>query len=160
VLVVCSGNICRSPMVAEYLRHRAARSGLDHIVVDSAGTLGIVGEPASIEAIEAMSEIGLDLRGHRSKGLAAVHLRAADRIIVMARNHLVALARLAPRRGERPLLLRAFERGTDPWPDAPDLDDPMGESIEVYRQQLAIMRRSVDHLVLHLKYLRTGHRLG
>jgi protein-tyrosine phosphatase len=45
VLVVCSGNICRSPMAAEYLRHRAAHDGLSHLVVDSAGTLGIHGAP-------------------------------------------------------------------------------------------------------------------
>ena len=41
LLFVCSGNICRSPMVAEYCRHRAAARGLGWLVIDSAGTLGI-----------------------------------------------------------------------------------------------------------------------
>ena len=64
-LVVCSGNICRSPMVEAYLRHRLARSGLSHVVVSSAGTLGIQGAPASPEAIVAMEEIGIDLTACR-----------------------------------------------------------------------------------------------
>jgi protein-tyrosine-phosphatase len=45
VLFVCDGNICRSPLAAEYLRHRAVREGLSHVVVDSAGILGIEGAP-------------------------------------------------------------------------------------------------------------------
>ena len=62
VLFVCSGNICRSPMAAEYFRARAADAGLNHIVADSAGLLGIEGEPASLEAIRVMRDAGLDLR--------------------------------------------------------------------------------------------------
>jgi hypothetical protein len=51
VLFVCDGNICRSPLAAAYLRHRAASEGLGNIVVDSAGLLGIEGAPVLIHTI-------------------------------------------------------------------------------------------------------------
>ena len=154
VLVVCSGNICRSPMAAEYLRDRVARSGLSHVVVDSAGTLGIRNCGASPEAVQALREIGLDLSGHRSKGLAETDMRTADLVLVMSREHLETLARAFPHERAPRRLLRAFEGGPDPVPneDALDLEDPIGAPIEAYRERLRTVIRCVDHLVLHLRY--------
>lgn len=153
VLVVCSGNICRSPMVAEYLRHRAAQDGLHHVVVDSAGTLGIEGQPASAEAIEALREIGLDLSGHRSRGLRATDLADADLVLAMTQSHVEELAARFPQGAERRLLLRAFEGSPRIGRDAPDLPDPIGRGVEVYREQLMLIRRSIDHLALRLQDL-------
>lgn len=153
VLFVCSGNICRSPMAAEYLRHRAARSGLAHLVVDSAGTLGIVGAPASPEAVRALREVGLDLTGHRSKGISRPDLESSDLLVAMTRDHLEYLAEHFPRGVDRRLLLRAFEHGADPDRLALDLPDPIGAAVEVYREQFGVIRTCVDHLVLHLRHL-------
>ena len=139
--MVCSGNICRSPMAAEYLRHRAARDGLAHLVVASAGTLGIEGETASLQAVRAMEELGLDLSAHRSKGIAATDLVSADLVIAMSHDHLVELAHRFPDVGGERYLLRAFEDGPDPASDPRDLEDPIGRPIEVYREQLSIVRR-------------------
>ncbi len=152
VLFVCSGNICRSPMAAELLRDRAARGRLSHLVVDSAGTLGINGHPASAEAIAALDEIGLDLRGHRCRGLRESDLRTADLIVGMSHDHLVYLAEAYPEFEIDPLLIRAFEDGPEPDPNARDLDDPIGESLPVYREQRTILRRCVDHLALRLRH--------
>jgi protein-tyrosine phosphatase len=155
LLFVCSGNICRSPMAAEYMRHRAARSGLAHVVVDSRGTLGIEGHPASPEACQAMSEIGLDLTRHRSRGIDEAALRAADVVVAMSHHHLVELAEAYPAKlgGER-LLLRAFEAGPAPHAAPADLDDPIGCAVEAYREQRAIIVRAIDHLALWLKHAR------
>ena len=152
VLFVCSGNICRSPMAAEYFRQRAANSGLSHVVVDSAGTLGIEGAPASEEAIRAMAEIGVDLSGHRSKGLSDALLRTTDLVVVMTRDHLEYLAKHHPDGEDRRMLLRAFEQGPHPDPDARGLRDPIGRPVEFYRELLPVITRCVDHLVLHLKH--------
>jgi protein-tyrosine phosphatase len=153
LLFVCSGNVCRSPMTAEYFRHRAARSGLSHVVVDSASTLGLQGVPASPEAIRVMNDLGVDLERHRSKALEAADLRSSDLVIVMTRDHLEFLAERFPEGSDRRLLLRAFEKGPEPDPDAPDLDDPMGEPIETYRRQAQAIRRCVDHLILYVRRL-------
>ncbi len=47
--------------------------------------------------------------------------------------------------------MRAFEKGPHPDPDAPDLDDPIGESIETYREQVRTIQVCVDNLALHLR---------
>jgi len=152
LLVICSGNICRSPMVAEYLRHRAAHAGLSHLVVGSAGTLGIHGRAAADEAIETLSEAGLDLSSHRSKGIDDADVRSSDWVIAMARDHVEYMLHEYPDASARVLLLRAFEHGTTPVQLAADLDDPIGHSIAHYREQFQTIRLCVDHLVMHLRH--------
>ncbi len=154
ILFICSGNICRSPMAAEYARHRAAQVGLSHHLVDSAGTLGIEGAPASGEAVTVLHEHGLDLSSHRSRGLRRSDLTASDMVLVMEHRHLEELEdRFTERVGET-YLLRAFEDGPDPTPGAPDLDDPIGLPLENYRARFAEIRTAVDHLMIHLRSLR------
>jgi protein-tyrosine-phosphatase len=151
VLFVCSGNICRSPMAAEYCRLRAREAGFAMLAVDSAGTLGIEGEPAPEEARRVMAEIGVDLSRHRSRGLRAEDLASADYTIVMERRHLKFLGRHHPDATDRRLLLRAFEEGSDPHPYPPDVADPIGMPIESFRELVPQISRSVDHLLAFLR---------
>ncbi len=136
-------------MVAALLGRAADRAGLD-LVVESAGTLGIEGSAASPQAIEALQEIGLDLRSHRSRGLSAALVGTADRIVAMEREHLALLARRFPVRAQPRVLLRAFERSVDPDPAPDDLEDPIGRPLEFYRAQRSLIERCVDHLLVHL----------
>lgn len=153
LMFLCSGNICRSPMAAEYFRSRAARAGLSHVAVDSAGTLGIYDRGASPEAIEAMKEVGVDLGGHRSKGLEASGMRTADLVIVMSWDHREELAARYPDADVDRYLLRAFEKGPEPDADPLDLQDPIGRELEFYRTQRELIMACVDHLVLFIKHL-------
>jgi protein-tyrosine phosphatase len=138
-------------MAAELLRHVAGREGLTDLLVDSAGTLGIEGAPASPEAVEALREIGLDLSRHRSRGVDTGDLETADLVLAMADGHLSLLRRLSPvARGER-FLLRAFEHGASPASGVPAVPDPIGQPIEFYREQLVLLERCVRHVVLYLK---------
>ena len=152
VLFVCDGNICRSPLAAEYLRHRAVREGLSHLVVDSAGLLGIENQKAAPYSIEVAHEAGLDLKRHRSRGVTAADLQTADLVVAMTRAHLSELARRFPDPGQRRILLRAFEAAPTPREVAPELSDPFGGPIEGYGLVFAIIRVCVDHLVLHLRH--------
>jgi protein-tyrosine-phosphatase len=153
VLFVCDGNICRSPLAAEYLRHRAVREGLSHVVVDSAGILGIEGAPAASLSIDVAKEAGLDLTRHRSRGMTIADARTADLVVVMTLTQLETLARRFPS-GQRRLLLRAFEDGPEPRGGAPELDDPVAGPIEGYKEAFDVIRRCIDHLVLHLRHAR------
>jgi protein-tyrosine phosphatase len=139
-------------MAAEYFRYRAALSGLSHVVVDSAGTLGIDGVPASTEAVQVLREAGLDLRHHRSKGVDDAALRTSDVLVGMTQAHLDELG-FRYRRGESEWwLLRAFEEGPRPRAHAADLEDPIGSPVETYREQFVLMSRCLDHLALYVKY--------
>ena len=78
ILLVCSGNTCRSPMAECYLR--ALRPNW---VVESAGTRARKGEPASRHAGRIMAKLGLDLGKHRSRPLSEVVLEDFDKVLVM-----------------------------------------------------------------------------
>ena len=151
ILFICSGNICRSPMAAEYARHRASQTGLSHLLVDSAGTLGIEGAPASDEAVVTLRTAGLDLTHHRSRGLRKDDITRSELILVMEHRHLETLDRRFPSRERGIYLLRAFEDGPDPTLGAPDLDDPIGLSLDVYQARFEEIRTTVDHLMIHLR---------
>jgi protein-tyrosine-phosphatase len=151
VLFVCDGNICRSPMAAEYLRHRTAHSGLSHVIVDSAGVLGIEGVPAAAFSIGVARDAGLDLSNHRSRGVTITDMRTADLVVAMTLTQLETLERRYPAAGRRRVLLRAFEHGPRPRGGAPELEDPVAGPIEGYRDAFGIIKTCVDHLVLYLR---------
>jgi len=138
-------------LAAAYLSDRAAREGLSQVLVDSSGLLGIEGLPAAPFSVEVAREAGLDLTGHRSRGVTPADVQSADLLLAMTSTQLNALARRFPAGGARGLLLRAFEQGETPRGDAPDLDDPVSGPIEGYRDAFAIMRTCLDHLVVYLR---------
>ena len=152
VLFVCDGNICRSPMAAEYLRHRAVREGMSHLVVDSAGLLGIEGAPAAPLSVVVVRDAGLDLTRHRSRGVTITDARTADLVVAMTIAQLETLERRYPAGVQRRLLLRAFEDAPTPRGGAPELDDPVAGPIEGFSDAFAIIRKCVDHLILHLRH--------
>lgn len=79
ILVVCIGNICRSPM-AEYFLKQA----FPQLHIESAGISGLTGHPADDKAILCMDQLGIDMRGHIAKKLNADLIKRADLILVMS----------------------------------------------------------------------------
>lgn len=139
-------------MAEAYLRERVAREGLSHVVVDSAGLLGIEGQPAAAHAVRVLREQGLDLSRHSSRGIRAGDVRTADLIVVMTQVHLEEMHRRFPHAVGETLLIRAFERGPEPRGGAADLDDPVMGPVEAHRACFETIRLCVDHLVLRLRH--------
>lgn len=152
VLFVCAGNICRSPMAAGYLAHRAAVDGLSHLVVDSAGTLGIEAAPAAANAVRVAAENGFDLTRHRSRGVRRHDVLTSDLVIAMEERQLERLRDAFPDAQPTFSLLRAYEHGPVFDEGAPDLADPVGEALPAFRACFRTIRTCVDHLVLSLKH--------
>ena len=69
LLLVCAGNICRSPMAEALFRHRMAeRPSLEQVTVESAGTIALDGNGPCGEVVELMRlDHGLDISGHRAQ---------------------------------------------------------------------------------------------
>ena len=81
ILVVCVGNICRSPM-AEYL----LKQQFPQLHIESAGISGLVGHNADEKAQLCMQRLGIDMQTHIAQKLDAEHIKRADLILVMSHN--------------------------------------------------------------------------
>lgn len=123
VLVVCTGNICRSPTGEGVLRELAARRGLaDRVTVRSAGTHDYhVGECPDSRTLKHARQRGYDLSAQRAMQLSREHFEEYDYILAMDRGHLRIMRNMAPpdARARIGMFLEASSR----WKGA-DVPDP------------------------------------
>jgi len=123
VLLVCTGNICRSPTADGVLRRLVREAGLGHLVeVDSAGTHDYhVGEAPDERAQRHARRRGYELGDLRARQVDASDFARFDLILAMDRGHLALLERAAPR--EHRHKLRLFMEFADGWSET-EVPDP------------------------------------
>ena len=101
VLIVCTGNTCRSPMGEGILRSLLPPDLADQVTVRSAGTGAVGGVPATTLAVGTTQGRGIDIRTHRSTEITADLIRAADLILCMEPPHVARVRELAPDKAEQ-----------------------------------------------------------
>jgi len=125
ILVVCTGNICRSPMAEGFLRDALLRRfGERTPVVSSAGTIGWTGSPASPESVIAAAERGSDIECHQARELRPPMIEGADLILCMAGEHREAVVADVPEAAARTFSLKELVRLLEALPPASPSDDP------------------------------------
>ena len=141
ILVVCTGNICRSPTGEGVLRHIAAERGLgDRVQVASAGTHDYhVGDSPDARTLKHASARGYDLSAQRAMQVTRDHFHQFDYILAMDRGHLRILERLAPpgARARLGLFLEASARWT-----GEDVPDPYYGGVEGFEQVLDMVEEA------------------
>ncbi len=131
ILLVCTGNTCRSPMAAGLLKALLAEAlGIEVTELEkkgyktsSAGTATVSGWSATPEAVAAMKEKDIDISDHRSTALTSEMVEQAQVILAMTRGHHAAVLRLGSGNEERCSLVSAGR----------DIADPMGGDLSVYK---------------------------
>lgn len=120
LLIVCHGNLCRSPMAEALVRHHAVRRGAGGaLMVESAGTSPFLpGGPAHPDTLAVLREHGIDATGLACRGVTAGDFARFDRILAVDRAIERRLAQARPRDGAAvELLLRYGSSGLDDVPD-------------------------------------------
>lgn len=121
VLVVCVGNICRSP-----LGERLLRTACPELAITSAGLAAVVGSAADTTAVAAASEVDLDLEGHVARQLTDVIGNQHDLILVMEPGHRAEIERRFAQLSGRTMLFNH-------WTGGKGIADPYRKPIEVHR---------------------------
>ncbi|WP_271395352.1 low molecular weight protein-tyrosine-phosphatase [Neomicrococcus lactis] len=129
IAVICTGNICRSPMAEHMIRAAAEEAGLFEVFVTSAATTGWeVGNPIDPRALTILRELGLNAEDHVARQFEVVEFNNVDLVLALDTEHYMTLRHMAPTVHDRAKvrMLRGFDpqvahRGVhdqgiyDPW---------------------------------------------
>ncbi len=145
ILLVCTGNICRSPLAAALLERALRERAAAGMEVTSAGTGAWDGAPVSEGAYLVGLERGLDLSGHRARLLTRELVEEADLILTMARHHRARVDELG---GEGRVFVLGEYAGREG--DDAEVSDPFGGDLDVYRDTLAELDAMLDAAVARI----------
>ena len=140
ILVLCIGNICRSPM-AEGLLKRA----LPEKTVRSAGIGAMIGYPADPFAIQIMQEQGVDISAHRGQSQMSWMVNEADIILVMDLEQKRFVEQKYPTSKGKVFRLGEFGQY--------DIPDPYRQDLTVFRQTYSLIAQGVDALIKRIVHI-------
>jgi len=141
ILIICVGNICRSPTAEYLLRHHLSDTG---ILVESAGLSVLVGRPMDATAKEVLQQHGVSAGDHRARQVSTTMLRSVDLVLAMERDHVTQLMRLAPEASGKVMLLDRWRRGED-------VPDPYRQDREAFEHVFGMIDEGVRGWVYHLR---------
>ncbi|MBB4866415.1 protein-tyrosine phosphatase [Pseudomonas nitritireducens] len=142
VLIVCVGNICRSP-TAEHLLREAVRDS--NIRLGSAGLGALVDKPLESKALATLARHGHQPPPHRARQLTQDLLQQSDLVLVMERKHLRDLTQYSPQSRGKTFLLGK-------WQNDREIPDPYRQGSAAFEHAYALIEEAVSSWS---KYLRT-----
>ena len=145
ILMVCLGNICRSPLAEGILRDKVLKAGLNW-QVDSAGINGYhTGEPPHHLSIKVAKQNGVDISEQRSRRFTAADFEEYDIIYAMANDVLQDMKRIGKNNFDTnkvSLFLEASFRGEER-----DVPDPWSGPEKDYHEVFEIINNNCDSII-------------
>ena len=147
ILIVCTGNTCRSPM-AEILLRTAIENepSLSNYNIQSAGIFAAQGQAASENAQKIIEKKSYDLSKHRSKQISQDLVDQSDLILAMTQSHLRALSSAFPESLNKMHLFRAFTKESEL-----DVMDPFGGNLIEYEHCAHSIKTAIPSIISYLK---------
>jgi len=130
IMLVCTGNTCRSPMAQGILRSMIEKDNIANVEVISSGTGTLDGYPATANAVQASKKNGIDISDHHSEAVTAELVRASDVILALAYEHYVYITESFPEADGRVFMIKAFP-DHEPSPEL-SVEDPLGLGLDEY----------------------------
>lgn len=140
ILIVCVGNVCRSPAAEALLAHRLQGKGL---TIHSAGIGALVGNPMDKNAHEVLRDHGLDHMAHRARQVDSEMLHQADLILAMEQSHIHHLRQIAPEVHGKTFLIGK-------WLDDTEIPDPFRQSKPAFEHVHSLLTQSVESWLPYL----------
>lgn len=150
LLMVCMGNLCRSPMAEAVMRQRLQRAGLHRLVeVASAGTHGFhKGSPVDPRAVQRAALRGYAMQGMRSRPVEPQDFDRFDLLLAMDHDNLAVLRkRCPPAEQHRLQLLMAHA----PLAGSDEVPDPYYGALEGFDQALDLIEAACDGLLTDVR---------
>ncbi len=148
ILLVCLGNICRSPMAQGAVRQALDKAGMTHIETDSAGTSGWhVGGPPDPRAVKAALMREIDISAQRARQVEAVDFDRFDIIAAMDRNNYARLREMQPDGSTGRVHLLLEFAGELPVREVPD---PYYGGEDGFDHALDLIEQAARGLVTHI----------
>lgn len=128
ILIVCEGNVCRSPYVERVLRSRLDAVAPGRFTVSSAGTAAVPGAEMFARSADAVQREGADPSGFAATPLTDAVLAGRSLVLTLERAHRAAVLDLAPALLRRTFTLREFERLVRPLLQQDEVHDDFWEA--------------------------------
>ncbi|WP_187292421.1 low molecular weight protein-tyrosine-phosphatase [Paraglaciecola psychrophila] len=134
ILVVCAGNICRSPTAEQLLKNKLADND---ITVSSAGLKALVGKSADARAATIALRNNIDMSAHKARQLSSSFITGNDLILVMEQRHLNDLCDQYPNVRGKVFLLGK-------WLNDAEISDPYRQSDEAFEHVYQLIDKCCD----------------
>jgi len=147
LLLLCTGNTCRSPLADALLKDAIkTRPSLSHIQVQSAGVFAQPNGKASENAREAIKDYNLSLGSHRSQPLTQELINRSFIILGMTASHIDQLSYQFDSLPEKLFRFREWTEDTQK-----DIIDPFGCNLGVYKECAQTIKEAIPSIISYLE---------
>lgn len=141
ILIICVGNICRSPTAEVLLKHLL---GDTKKIIHSAGLGALVGKDIEPTALEILKEHGINPAQHAARQLTSSMLAEADLILAMEKGHVNQISNFAPQARGKSFLLGK-------WNNNIEIPDPYRKPKAAFAEAYTLIEQSLNEWIEHLQ---------